>query len=47
MNYKFLGMTALTATLIGTDGSAQKISYPKTNQIEHIDEYHGTKISDP
>jgi prolyl oligopeptidase len=47
MANKFIGMTLITATLIAADGSAQKISYPKTNQVEHVDEYHGTKVRDP
>ena len=27
--------------------SAQSIKYPVTKKIEHVDEYHGTKVSDP
>ncbi len=47
MNYKLLGMTLLTATLLHPDGQAQKITYPTTNKIDHVDDYHGTKVADP
>ncbi|GHB55104.1 prolyl endopeptidase [Persicitalea jodogahamensis] len=47
MNYKLLGMTLLTATLLHPDGEAQKINYPTTKKIDHVDDYHGTKVADP
>ncbi len=27
--------------------NAQKIKYPETKKVDHVDDYHGTKISDP
>lgn len=47
MNFKFAGMTAIIAALTDTNGFTQNLHYPVTNKIEHLDEYHGTKISDP
>ena len=26
---------------------AQKLQYPKTNKVDHVDTYHGTKVPDP
>ncbi|WP_221395022.1 prolyl oligopeptidase family protein [Dyadobacter sp. NIV53] len=40
-------MTAIIAALTDTNGFTQNLHYPVTNKIEHLDEYHGTKISDP
>ncbi|MFB9294817.1 prolyl oligopeptidase family serine peptidase [Persicitalea jodogahamensis] len=40
-------MTLLTATLLHPDGEAQKINYPTTKKIDHVDDYHGTKVADP
>ncbi|WP_373513226.1 prolyl oligopeptidase family protein [Persicitalea sp.] len=40
-------MTLLTATLLHPDGEAQKITYPTTKKIDHVDDYHGTKVPDP
>ena len=40
-------MTSITATLVGANGFTQSLKYPGTKKIEHIDEYHGIKISDP
>jgi len=47
MNHTLLGMTLLTATLLSPDGQAQKITYPATQKIEHVDDYHGTQVADP
>lgn len=47
MNHKLLGMTLLTATLIHPDGIAQKITYPTTPKVDHVDTYHGTQVPDP
>ncbi len=47
MNPKLLGMTLLTATLIHPDGIAQKITYPTTQKVDHVDTYHGTNVPDP
>jgi len=47
MQHKLLGMTLITATLIGADGMAQSISYPATQKIDHVDNYHDTNVSDP
>ncbi|HEV7347790.1 prolyl oligopeptidase family serine peptidase [Telluribacter sp.] len=40
-------MTLITALLINADGTAQKIDYPKTNKVDHVDDYHGTQVPDP
>ena len=47
MNYKLLGMTLLTTTLLHPDGQAQQITYPTTKKIDHVDDYHGTQVTDP
>lgn len=47
MNPKLLGMTLLTATLLHPDGIAQKITYPTTQKVDHVDTYHGTQVPDP
>jgi prolyl oligopeptidase len=47
MKNTLLGMTVITATLLTGNSSAQKIHYPKTNQTDHVDVYHGTQVSDP
>jgi prolyl oligopeptidase len=43
MKINLLILTLFSATIM----TAQKINYPKTNQIEHIDTYFGAKINDP
>lgn len=47
MNSKLISMTLLTATLIHPDGIAQKITYPTTQKVDHVDTYHGTQVPDP
>jgi prolyl oligopeptidase len=47
MKQTLLGMTLITALLINADGTAQKIDYPKTNKVDHVDDYHGTQVPDP
>ena len=47
MNFKLVIMTPIIAALVDANGLAQSLQYPETKKIEHIDEYHGTKISDP
>ena len=39
-------MNIIAASVV-TNGVAQKLEYPKTNKIDHIDEYQGTKVADP
>ncbi|WP_207505928.1 prolyl oligopeptidase family serine peptidase [Telluribacter humicola] len=40
-------MTLIAAMIVNADGTAQKLDYPKTNKVDHVDEYHGTKVPDP
>ncbi|GAB2787601.1 prolyl oligopeptidase family serine peptidase [Rhabdobacter roseus] len=40
-------MTLITAMLTSAPGTAQKINYPATRQVDHRDEYHGTQVPDP
>ena len=42
--YSFLIIICLAATSIFAQ---TRFEYPKTKTVEQIDEYHGTKISDP
>jgi len=37
----------LGAALAGTSAHAQPVSYLTTRKIEHVDDYHGTKVADP
>lgn len=46
MNFKLIGMNIIAASIV-TNGVAQNIEYPKTKKIEHTDDYHGVKVSDP
>ncbi|MCF0039111.1 prolyl oligopeptidase family serine peptidase [Dyadobacter fanqingshengii] len=39
-------MTIIAASMLN-DGLAQKLDYPSTNRVDHIDEYHGVKVADP
>ncbi len=41
---RFLAATCLLLTMAHAD---EPFAYPKTRQVEQIDEYHGVKISDP
>ncbi|GAB3175702.1 prolyl oligopeptidase family serine peptidase [Telluribacter humicola] len=47
MKQNLLGMTLIAAMIVNADGTAQKLDYPKTNKVDHVDEYHGTKVPDP
>ena len=47
MNFKLAGMTTIIAAIAGSNGFTQSLKYPDTKKIEHVDEYHGKKISDP
>ncbi len=47
MKIKILTMSAIIATLVDTHGFAQKIHYPTTPKNDHVDDYHGVKVSDP
>lgn len=40
-------MTLIAAMIANADGTAQKLEYPKTNKVDHADEYHGTQVPDP
>ncbi|MEO6287403.1 MAG: prolyl oligopeptidase family serine peptidase [Dyadobacter sp.] len=40
-------MNVNSASVLSGDGSAQKITYPLTNKIDHTDEYHGIEVPDP
>ncbi|WP_247233023.1 prolyl oligopeptidase family protein [Telluribacter sp. SYSU D00476] len=40
-------MTLIAAMIVNADGTAQKLEYPKTNKVDHVDEYHGAKVPDP
>jgi prolyl oligopeptidase len=44
-----LGGVALTSVLalVGFQVTAQKPSYPQTRKVDHVDDYHGTKVADP
>ncbi|MCF0061283.1 prolyl oligopeptidase family serine peptidase [Dyadobacter chenwenxiniae] len=39
-------MTIIAASMLN-NGLAQKLDYPVTNKVDHVDEYHGVKVSDP
>ncbi|CAG5069882.1 Prolyl endopeptidase [Dyadobacter sp. CECT 9623] len=47
MKFKSIVMSITAASLHGATVFAQEIKYPQTNKIEHTDEYHGVKVSDP
>ena len=40
-------MSLLSATILSIDGQSQTITYPNTKKIEHVDNYHGSPVSDP
>jgi prolyl oligopeptidase len=37
----------MAAALMSTNTQAQALSYPATKRVEHVDDYHGTKVADP
>jgi prolyl oligopeptidase len=39
--------TAAVAQMSSGSPSAAKLTYPETRKIEHVDDYHGTKVADP
>jgi prolyl oligopeptidase len=47
MNFKIVLMNVISAAVLSGNGVAQNIKYPETKKIDHTDEYHGVKISDP
>ena len=38
-----IGAAALASSAL----LAQQISYPRTKMVDHVDTYHGTKVTDP
>jgi len=38
---------AVGMALLAPPAGAQPVSYPATRKIEHMDDYHGTKVADP
>src|SRR5262245_2322392 len=49
LGHSLVSLALLTAVLAGTAAMAADppLTYPKTKRIDHIDEYHGTKVPDP
>ena len=47
MDSKIFLMTLITASAWAAEGNAQQLEYPATRKQEHVDEYHGVKVSDP
>ena len=43
---KFFTVLLLTLFFFSTSHS-QKLNYPKTKKIDHVDDYHGIKVADP
>jgi len=43
----FLVTPALAVVLLCATASAQRLDYPKTKAIDHVDTYHGVKVADP
>ena len=46
MRYKLFAMATL-CTAIYSSSMAQKAQYPQTDRIKQVDDYFGTKVSDP
>src|SRR5689334_24165603 len=48
MNRVFTLTAALCVfALLGVTASAQKLQYPQTRKVDHVDDYNGVKVSDP
>ena len=37
----------VAASLMATNAFSQDLSYPVTKKVDHVDDYHGTKVADP
>ena len=38
---------SMVAVLMSANALAQTLTYPETKRIDHVDDYHGTKVHDP
>lgn len=47
MNYKIIIAVCMVSTFLSLGVSAQALVYPKTAKGNTVDNYHGTKVSDP
>ena len=47
MNYKLFATACLVSTILCVDVFSQALEYPKTAKGNTVDNYHGTKVSDP
>lgn len=47
MNYKIILAVCMASTLLNVSAFAQALEYPKTAKGKTVDNYHGTKVSDP
>ncbi|MBP6511641.1 MAG: S9 family peptidase [Bacteroidia bacterium] len=47
MNYKLFAAACLVSTILYVDVFSQALTYPKTAKGTTVDDYHGTKVSDP
>ncbi len=47
MNYKIITAVCMVSTFLSLGVSAQALVYPKTAKGNTVDDYHGTKVSDP
>jgi prolyl oligopeptidase len=42
-----ISFVAFSSTFVLAAPRQDKITYPKTQRVDHVDEYHGTKVADP
>jgi prolyl oligopeptidase len=47
MNYKIIAAICMVSTLLSVNAFSQSLTYPKTKKGNTVDNYHGTKVSDP
>jgi prolyl oligopeptidase len=47
MRHQNLGLTVLALSLAGLPAAAQKLGYPDTRRMDHVDTYFGDKVADP
>ena len=40
-------LLAMAAALMSANAFAQALEYPATTKVDHVDDYHGTKVADP